>query len=261
MIRRDATSNVQPLPAAPSHADRLRARPAQEQPLHAAVAARTVWPLPRVDASDAARDVERADEPLAVEPSTAVAQLHAWLELVKTWNRKIDLTAAKGDPELADLGVLDAVQLAGRIARNGGVVVDVGSGFGAPGVAVAILRPDLEVRLVEPLRKRATFLRTVLGTLGLTARVEVMECRGEQVADAGARFAAAISRATLAPAAWLALGDRLAPEGEVAVLLAREAEPEHPSREVAWRATYETSAAAPRLAVGYRRRRDVPLGG
>lgn len=214
-----------------------------------------IWPLPGPDVPDAERDVEQlAAAAHAVDPGKAVAQLRAWLELVKTWNRKIDLTAAKTDVELADLGVIDAVQIAGRIARDGGGVVDVGSGFGAPGVAVAVLRPDLEVKLVEPLRKRAAFLRTVIGTLGLTARVEVIENRGEQVVDAGMRFDAAISRATLSPPAWLALGDQLAPAGEVVVLLAREAEPEHPDREVAWRAQYQNAAGAPRVAVGYRRR-------
>lgn len=223
--------------------------------LHDEIAARMIWPLPGPDVPESERDVAAlAAREHAVDAERAVGQLVAWLELVKTWNRKIDLTAAKGDVDLADLGVLDAVQIAGRIARDGGGVVDVGSGFGAPGVAVAILRPDLSVKLVEPLRKRATFLRTVIGTLGLTARVEVLETRGEQVVDAGMTFDAAISRATLSPSAWLALGDRLAPAGEVVVLLAREGEPEHPERVVAWRASYATSAGAPRVAVGYRRR-------
>lgn len=228
--------------------------------LHDDIAARMIWPLPEAEVSDAEREVEHlAAEEHAVDPEKAVAQLRGWLELVKTWNRKIDLTAAKTDVELADLGVIDAVQIAGRIARDGGGVVDVGSGFGAPGVAVAILRPDLEVKLVEPLHKRAAFLRTVIGTLGLTARVEVLENRGEQVVDAGMRFDAAISRATLSPAAWLALGDQLSPAGDVVVLLAREAEPEHPGREVAWRASYQNAAGAPRVAVGYRRRGHAPV--
>jgi len=228
--------------------------------LHDEIASRMIWPLPEPAVPDAERDVEQlAAAAHVVDPTQAVAQLRGWLELVKTWNRKIDLTAAKTDVELADLGVIDAVQIAGRIARDGGGVVDVGSGFGAPGVAVAVLRPDLEVKLVEPLHKRAAFLRTVVGTLGLTARVEVIENRGEHLADAGIRFDAAISRATLSPTAWLALGDQLAPDGEVVVLLARESEPEHPHREVAWRATYQNSAGAPRVAVGYRRRGAAPV--
>ena len=221
------------------------------------VAALLVWPLPTEHAPPE-RGLEQVEEVVAqshdVDPAVATTQLVAWLDLVRTWNRKIDLTAAKGDAELAELGVLDAVQIGGRVARDGGGVVDVGSGFGAPGIPVAILRPDLEVKLVEPLGKRATFLRMVIGTLGLTARVEVLETHGEKVAEAAIHFDAAISRATLSPDEWLTLGDRLAPDGEVVALLAREPPPEHPGREVAWRVDYATKAGAPRVAICMRRR-------
>jgi 16S rRNA (guanine527-N7)-methyltransferase len=223
--------------------------------LHDDVAAQLPWPLPGRDVPDSEVDVEvLAASVHAVDRATAIAQLVAWLELVRAWNRKIDLTAAKTDPDLAELGVQDGAQIAGRIARDGGGVVDVGSGFGAPGLAVAILRPDLEVKLAEPLQKRASFLRTVIGTLGLTARVEVLESRGEQLADAGMTFDAAISRATLSPTAWLALADRLAPNGDAVVLLARDPEPTLEGREVSWRAEYQTRAGAPRVALGLRRR-------
>lgn len=215
------------------------------------------WPLPRDTAQTSPDDTGQVvsippPEPeQVIDRETALRQLTIWLELVKTWNRKIDLTAARDDDDLAELGILDAVQIAGRIARDGGGVVDVGSGFGAPGVGVAVLRPDLEVKLVEPLGKRASFLRTVIGSLGLTARVEVLETRGEVVADAGIEFDAAISRATLGPLEWLELGDRLAPRGEVVALLAREPPPEHPGRLVRFRVDYRTRSGAPRVAIAY----------
>src|SRR5687767_11569161 len=99
--------------------------------LRDAVAAHLTWPLPTIDAPEAERDVEDlAARVHAVDPEEATAKLVGWLELVRTWNRKIDLTAAKTDEDVAELGVLDAVQIAGRIARDGGGVVDVGSGFG-----------------------------------------------------------------------------------------------------------------------------------
>lgn len=223
-------------------------------PLKDAVAALLAWPLPTLEVPDSEAEVEAlAAREHAVDREEAARKLLGWLELVRTWNRKIDLTAAKTDDDLAELGLLDAWQIAGRLARDGGGIVDVGSGFGAPGLPVAILRPDLEVKLVEPLAKRATFLRTVIGTLGLGARVEVLETHGEEVADAGMKFDAAISRATLSPTAWVELGDRLAPRGEVVALLARDPVPEHPGREIAWKIAYETRAHAPRLAVGLRR--------
>jgi 16S rRNA (guanine527-N7)-methyltransferase len=209
------------------------------------------WPLPTEHADGMEGVEEIAAFAHAVDRDQAIARLVAWLELVRMWNRKIDLTAAKTDADLAELGILDAAQLAGRVARDGGGVVDVGSGFGAPGVALAILRPDLEVKLVEPLGKRATFLRATIGTLGLVSRVEVLQTKAEAVAEAGITFDAAISRATLAPQVWLALGDRLAPAGEVVALLAREPPPELAGRRVGWRAEYATRAGAPRVVLSY----------
>ena len=88
-----------------------------------------------------------------------------WLERLEEWNARIDLTAARSPEELVDLMLADALVLAPRIAADARVV-DVGTGAGAPGLALALLRPDLRVTLVEPLGKRAAFLRTVIGEAG-----------------------------------------------------------------------------------------------
>jgi 16S rRNA (guanine527-N7)-methyltransferase len=46
-------------------------------------------------------------------------------------------------------------------------VVDVGSGAGLPGIPIALLRPDLEVELLEPMQRRVDFLVEALAALGL----------------------------------------------------------------------------------------------
>lgn len=61
-----------------------------------------------------------------------------------------------------------------------GLVVDIGSGAGLPGIPMALARPELTVRLVEPLLRRATFLTEVVERLGLT-NVEVVRGRAEQL--------------------------------------------------------------------------------
>ncbi len=57
-------------------------------------------------------------------------------------------------------------------------VVDIGSGAGLPGVALAIARPDLRVALVEPLARRTTWLQEVVEELGLP-QVTVHQARAE----------------------------------------------------------------------------------
>jgi len=64
-------------------------------------------------------------------------------------------------------------------------LADVGSGAGFPGLALKIVRPDLELFLVESNVKKATFIAEVIRELGLTdAKVLVsrFEELGEEVA-------------------------------------------------------------------------------
>lgn len=152
--------------------------------------------------------------------------IRTWLDLLRQWNARIDLTAARTDEELFDLMLADAAVLARRepsLLPRGARVVDVGTGAGAPGLALALMRPDLRVTLVEPLVKRVSFLRTVIGTLG-RADIELVRERAEDVvAQRRGGWDVAVSRATLAPAAWVPVGLELAPS--VWVLLAREEPP------------------------------------
>jgi 16S rRNA (guanine527-N7)-methyltransferase len=158
---------------------------------------------------------------------TARDGIDGWLRALDAWRGKVDLTAARSPDELVDLMLADAVVLARHIPDRA-TVVDVGTGAGAPGLPLALLRPDLRVTLVEPKHKRAVLLRTVLGRFAVGANgllsVEVVQARAEQLP--GRVFDVAVSRATLAPVDWLALGTSLAPAGEVWVLLARQANPE-----------------------------------
>jgi 16S rRNA (guanine527-N7)-methyltransferase len=171
--------------------------------------------------------IDRAATALgATIDARAIADVGAWLALLEQWNTRLDLTAARSPEELVDLMLADAFVLAQKVAQ-GARIIDVGTGAGAPGLALALLRPDLQVTLVEPSGKRVSFLRTVLGTLPRTD-VTLSRARGEEFAERRA-WDVALSRATLSPPAWLALGTTLAaPGGSVWVLLAKEAPPEHP---------------------------------
>jgi len=93
---------------------------------------------------------------------------------------------------------LNSVALAELIPPAAGVV-DVGSGAGLPGIPLAILRPDLEVTLLEPLLRRSRFLDEVVAQLGLSPRVEVIRGRAEEYRG---RFDAVTARA-VAPLARL----------------------------------------------------------
>ena len=65
------------------------------------------------------------------------------------------------------------------LVPDGARVVDVGSGAGLPGVAMACRRPDLRIDLVESLARRVAFLTEVVTGLGLAEAVRVIHGRAE----------------------------------------------------------------------------------
>lgn len=158
------------------------------------------------------------------DASAISERLARFLDLVVTWNQRIDLTAARSPDELVDLMLADAALIAANSTpseKGAERWFDVGSGAGAPGVALAILAPELFMTLVEPRQKRVAFLRTVLVELGL-GKVTVERRRSSEFEDR--QCDVAVSRATFPPAEWLPEGARLA-ESSVWVLLAREEPP------------------------------------
>lgn len=60
-------------------------------------------------------------------------------------------------------------------------VFDIGSGAGLPGVVLALVRPDIQIGLIEPLMRRSQFLEEVIADLGITDQVKVIRGRAEDL--------------------------------------------------------------------------------
>lgn len=109
-------------------------------------------------------------------------------ESFKDISNYVDILANRG-MEWGLIGPREQDKLWGRHVLNSAAlssllgqglsVADVGSGAGLPGIPLAILRPDLEWHLVEPLQRRAAFLELAVEELGLGDRVEVVHARAE----------------------------------------------------------------------------------
>lgn len=78
--------------------------------------------------------------------------------------------------------LLNCVAVAALIPR-GAHVVDLGSGAGLPGIALAIARPDLQLTLVEPMQRRVAFLDEVRADLSLS-HVETSRARADELVSA-----------------------------------------------------------------------------
>ncbi len=77
-----------------------------------------------------------------------------------------------------------------------GVIVDLGSGAGLPGIVISIMCPELRVILIEPMERRCTWLAEVVEELQL-ANVEVKRGRAEEFH--GAFQADAVTARAVAP--------------------------------------------------------------
>jgi 16S rRNA (guanine527-N7)-methyltransferase len=129
------------------------------------------------------------------------ATLEAYLDELDRWSQRLNLTAIPRDQGWVRNVAEAEVLLLATDPEPGSTVIDIGSGGGMPGIVIAILRPDLEMTLLDADRRKSGFLIHVAGLLGLRA-VRVVAERAE---DAGRRsgmretFDLAISRATAPP--------------------------------------------------------------
>ena len=81
-------------------------------------------------------------------------------------NEKFNLTSITEETEVIYKHFLDSVLPAKEIPINA-KVIDVGTGAGFPGIPLKILRPDIELTLLDSLQKRVNFLNDVVNLLGL----------------------------------------------------------------------------------------------
>jgi len=123
-----------------------------------------------------------------------------FLDELERWNARLNLVGEHDRESLADRHLVDSLAAAPIAAALGADlrIADLGSGAGLPGVPLAVALASREMLLVEPRRKRASFLRAIrraLPDLGLS----IEERRAEDLPPAlAASFDVIVSRAALA---------------------------------------------------------------
>ncbi len=112
-----------------------------------------------------------------------VSSVFMLLEELKKWNRRMNLTAIKGERDTIIKHVLDSLSyIKGFVPSQDSKLLDMGSGAGFPAIPIKIVCPHMAVTLVESVKKKASFLRHVVRTLPLSG-IEVMDMRTEELPD------------------------------------------------------------------------------
>jgi len=127
-----------------------------------------------------------------------VALFMTYLKEMRSWNERFNLTSITDEHEIIIKHFLDSLALLGRFdIPQGCTVIDIGSGAGLPGVPLKIIRPDIDLVLLESSHKKGDFLRHIIDKLGLK-KTKVVTERAEdfgQKEENRDHFCLAVSRA------------------------------------------------------------------
>lgn len=105
-----------------------------------------------------------------------VTQFCLFGDLLLEWNQKLNLTRITDPQEVILKHFIDSMVLSKF--TQGTFFADLGTGAGFPGIPLKILRPELNVTLVDSLKKRLDFLDNVIKTLGLKT-INTVHARAE----------------------------------------------------------------------------------
>lgn len=97
-----------------------------------------------------------------------VSQFTKYLELLLEWNQKFNLTAITKPKEVIVQHFLDSISTLKFSQVEGQVrILDMGSGAGFPGIPLKIMRPQLQICLVDSVQKKVGFLNEMIEKLDL----------------------------------------------------------------------------------------------
>jgi len=163
---------------------------------------------------------------LAVD-EPAIARLVQFADRLSAWNRKVNLTAITAPAEMAEKHFLDSLVLLPALEGRA-TLLDIGSGAGLPGMAVACARPELLVTCCDSVGKKIAFVKAISSELGLKVRGLPVRATGEPAKDGLPISEVVVSRALADPDRWMALGaPYVAPGGLLLAMLGKGAERSH----------------------------------
>ena len=123
-----------------------------------------------------------------------ISQFEQYFNYLISENEKFNLTAITDSKEVVLKHFIDSVLPVNEIQKNA-KIIDVGSGAGFPGIPLKILRPDIDITLIDSLQKRINFLNELIKKLSLE-KIYALHYRAEDYAQIKREyFDIALSRA------------------------------------------------------------------
>lgn len=111
-----------------------------------------------------------------------VASIQEYMRMLLQWNEKLNLTAIRDPLEILHRHFCESMFGAVAVPVEFGRLADIGTGPGFPGIPMKILRPEIELFLVESNIKKGTFLAEVVRALELSS-ARVLISRYEELSE------------------------------------------------------------------------------
>ena len=127
--------------------------------------------------------------------SSQTEKFLSYLELIKNWNSKINLTSVTDDEGIVVKHFIDSLTVS-EFIDDGSTVLDIGTGAGFPAIPLALARDSLKITALDSREKRIFFINEVIRELGIK-NVETVSARaGENRCSlAGKTFDCVVTRA------------------------------------------------------------------
>ncbi len=134
-------------------------------------------------------------KPYGVLPAPEIAAgIKNYIELLLKWNKSVSLTTVTKVDQILAFHFGESLFALPMLPVEKSRLADVGSGAGFPGIPLAMVRPSLDVTLIEPNAKKFAFLSEVIRQLSLP-NVSAVRGRTDDLQSSNGRFEIVTARA------------------------------------------------------------------
>lgn len=110
----------------------------------------------------------------------AAGKLTEYNAMLMEMNKKVNLTGIKDTEESLVKNVYDSMTVYNeKYFPRDGRILDLGTGGGFPGIPLAVLRPDMQVVLMDSVLKKLNFIESTAAKLEIK-NVKIMHMRAEE---------------------------------------------------------------------------------
>ena len=150
--------------------------------------------------------------------SEQIKQIDNYKTLLRKWNKKINLVSSKSELNL-DEHVEDCLNVVEHIKKSNRVL-DLGSGAGFPGIPIKIVLPEIELVMIDSVRKKVSFVSEAIRALDLKCTKTIWgRVEDDDVINSLGKFDVVISRATWKLDEYIGLAEKYCSQNGIIVAM------------------------------------------